>query len=136
MPNESFEFSQEQSEILNLLARLMKYVAFLFILLGVVIGIFCGFTIIKHPLQGISFLLQTILSIAFGVWTNSVSYSFKQIVETSGHDIDLLMDAFKNLKRVYTLQFIWLVIIAGLFLAVLILEAFFNFQTLSIFSTI
>jgi hypothetical protein len=135
MQDDPFEFSQEQNKILLLLARLMKYVAVLFIFLGIVIGIFCGFTIVKHPMRGISFLLQTILAIVFGVWTNNVSYSFKQIAETTGHDMEILMEAFKTLKRVYTLQFIYLVIIALLFLAVLIMNTLTGFQAMSLFKT-
>jgi hypothetical protein len=124
MATEAFEFSEEQSNVLKRLARLMKYAAVLFIFIGVIIGIFCGFTIAHDIFRGSVYLFLTILTVVFGVWTNGISYSFRQIVETAGQDIDILMEAFKTMKRFYMLQFIWLIIITLLFLAVLILNTF------------
>jgi len=124
MANEQYEFSEEQNRIFILLANVMKYAALLFIFLGVIIGIFCGFTILNNPIRGITYFIMIIMAVAFGVWTNSVSYSLKQIVETTGKDVDILMEAFKALKQVYILQFIWLLIMTLLLLAVLVMSAF------------
>ncbi len=134
MADESFEFSEEQNNFIAKLAQYMKFAAILLIFLGIIIGVFCGFTIVKHPLRGFSYLLLTILSIVFGVWTNSVSYSFRQMVETSGKDINILMDAFKTLKQVYALQIIWVAIIIILLIAILILNTIFSYEAIIIFN--
>jgi hypothetical protein len=124
MTNEPYEFSPEQNKIFMPLARFMKYAALLYLLLSVVIGIFCGITIVKFPLRGSIYLFLTIINVAFGVWTNIVSYSFKQIVETTGRDIEILMEAFIILKNVYLLQFVWLLIITLLFIFILAITLF------------
>jgi hypothetical protein len=130
MTSEPYEFSPEQSEILKRLARMMKYAGILFIFLGVTIGTLCGFTIVNHPLRGYSYLFLTIIAVSFGVWTNSISYSFKLIAETKGQDIDLLIEALKTMKLVYTLQFIWLLIMTLLSLAVLFMNTLPGYQML------
>jgi hypothetical protein len=132
MGNESYEFSPEQNKILKTLARLMKYTALVFLFLGVIIGMFCSFTIMKDLIRGCTYLLLTIVAVTFGVWTNGVSYSFRQIVETKGLDINILMGAFKTMKLVYILQFMWLLIITLLLLTVLILSTLFGFHSISI----
>jgi hypothetical protein len=132
MANESYEFSPEQNKLLKTLARLMEYTALVFLFLGVIIGMFCSFTITKDLIRGCTYLLLTIVAVTFGVWTNSVSYSFRQIVETKGLDINIMMGAFKTMKLVYILQFMWLLIITLLLLAVLILSTLFGFQSISI----
>jgi hypothetical protein len=135
MAKKSYEFSQEQNRVLKRLARLMKYTVILFLSLTVVTGTFCVFTIKIDLAHGIGYILLTIIAATFGVLTNSVSYSFRRIVETTGHDIDILMKAFKMLKLVYTLQFIWLLIITLLFLAILIMSTLFGLQSISIIAS-
>lgn len=132
MANEAFEFSPEQNNVLKVLARLTKYTALVFLFLGVIIGVFCAFTVVKDNFIGTIYLLLTITAITFGVWTNTVSFSFRQIVETSGQDMNILIQAFKTLKLVYMLQFIWLFIITILFLAVLILSTIFGLRSIPI----
>jgi hypothetical protein len=124
MTDTPFEFSPEQNKLFIFLARLMKYAALLFLFLAVIVGIFCGFTITKMPVRGSVYLLMTVMLVVFGVWTNIVSYSFKQIVETTGRDIDILMQALRMLKQVYILQFLWLLIITIFFIIVLAMNAY------------
>jgi hypothetical protein len=130
MKSEPFEFSAEQNKIFQRLARLMKYAGILFIFLGVMIGTLSGVTILHQPLRGYGYLFLTILSVSFGVWTNSISYSFKLIAETSGQDITILMDALKTMKLVYTLQLIWLLIMTLASFAVLIVSTLSGYQIL------
>ncbi len=119
--NPNYEFTDEQNGMLTVLSRRMKYVGLLQIFLGVLIGCFCALTIVHQPLLGISYLLQTLLAATFGVWTNSASYSFKLIVDTTGRDIDHLMNAVGELRKLYNLQFILLFLILILFVGTLIL---------------
>jgi len=132
MSSESFEFSDEQNKNIKLLSRIMKYTALVFLSLGIILGIFAGLTIIKYPFAGYTYLVFTVVSITFGVWTNSASYSFRQIVDTEGKDIDILMEAFRMMERVYMLQFIWLLVISLLLLAALVLSAITEYQSVSI----
>ncbi len=100
----------------------MKYTGLLFIFFGVVVGAFCALTIRQYLLYGLAFLFQTLLLATIGVWTNFASYAFRQIAETTGSDMDHLMDALHNMRRLYWLQTVWLVIAICLTLAVLILS--------------
>jgi hypothetical protein len=132
MTDEQYEFTSEQNVTLKRLARIMRYAALLFLLLGAISGIYCGITITKYPIYGAGYLLMAIMAVASGVWTNSVSHSFLLIVETTGKDMDLLMRAFHSLKRVYTLQFIWLMILTLLFIAVLLTNVLSGYPVFSI----
>ncbi|HTP80571.1 MAG TPA: hypothetical protein VMM57_09225 [Bacteroidota bacterium] len=118
----AYEFSEEQNATLSVLARRMKFVGLMQIFLGVLIGCFCALTIVRQPLLGVSYLLQALLAATFGVWTNSASFSFKLIVETTGRDMDHLMEAVASLRKLYNLQFILLALVLIFFLATLLLS--------------
>ena len=132
MEQQPYEFSEDQNKSLRRLARLMKFSAVLFLFLGIILGIFCGFTIVNFTVRGSIYLLLTIVALISGVWTNSISYSFRLIVETTGKDIEHLMNAFNTLKRVYFLQFAWLIVLTLLFASVLLTSAISGIQAISI----
>jgi hypothetical protein len=125
-----YEFTSEENTICSKLAKYMKYTGLLFIFLGVLIGIFCGLTIVKSPYHGIAYLLQTILVVTIGVWTNSASYSFRLIVETAGNDMDNLMDALNTMRRLYTIQFFLSIVAVFATLAVLIMSMVLSYTTM------
>jgi len=58
--------------------------------------------------------------IIIGIRTIGASNSFKKIVETEASDISHLMNALNELKKLYTLQYV-LVIIAIVFMGIAIL---------------
>lgn len=122
MTQPPYEFTDEQNATLKSLARSMKYTGLLFIFFGIVVGVFCALTIRQYPFYGLAFLFQTLLLATIGVWTNFASYAFRLIAETVGSDMDHLMDALHNMRRLYWLQTVWLVIAICLTLAVLVLS--------------
>jgi hypothetical protein len=130
-----FEFSRGQNKTLRSLARMMKYTALLFLSLGIAIALLCVFTITRDLLHGLGYLALSVAAATFGVWTNSISYSLKQIVETKGHDIEILMKAFNTFRYVYMLQFIWLFIVTLLTLAILIMSTIFGLQAIPILAS-
>lgn len=131
MAQPPYEFTSGQNTLLTSLAKYMKFSGLLFIFLGIVIGIFCSFTIVRNPLEGIAFLLQTLMIATIGVWTNFASYEFRQIAETAGNDMDLLMDALRNMKRLYSLQCIWVTINIAAILVLLILSFIMGYHLLA-----
>jgi hypothetical protein len=128
MTQPPYEFTAEQNSIMKSLARSMKYTGLLFIFFGIIVGVFCALTITRDPAYGLAFLFQTLLLATIGVWTNFASYAFRLIAETAGSDMDHLMDALHNMRRLYWLQTLWLAIAICLTLAVLILSAIFGYR--------
>jgi hypothetical protein len=115
----NYEFTAAENEVVQSLARNMKYVGLLHISLGALIGVLCGLTILNQIFLGVSYLLQTILLVIIGVWVNSASASFRKIVKTAGEDIPHLMSALDSLRKLYKLQFILLTAVVLLFIATL-----------------
>jgi len=65
---------------------------------------------------GLANIIQGIVQIIIGFWTNKAASAFKQIVTTQGNDIENLMGALGELRKLYTLQY-WLYIVALIFVA-------------------
>jgi uncharacterized membrane protein len=55
-------------------------------------------------------IISGIIILLIGFWTYTAASSFNRIVKTQGNDIENLMNALKELRKLYTLQF-WLFII-------------------------
>jgi len=49
-------------------------------------------------------IIQGIVQIIIGFWTNKAASAFKQIVATQGNDIENLMGALRELRKLYTLS--------------------------------
>lgn len=116
MEAKTYEFTSAQNQLIGSLASRMKFVAIFFIVLG---GIAAVAGIFSLP-QGIVTIFMAAFYILVGIWTIKAANSFKQIVDTAESDISYLMNALNELKKLYTLQYV-LVIIAIIFLAVTVL---------------
>jgi hypothetical protein len=81
--------------------------------LGVLVAIAGLFTLLRG---GISNIITGVVQIIIGVWTNKAASSFKLIVNTQGNDIENLMGALGELRKLYTLQY-WLLILSLIFAA-------------------
>ena len=68
-------------------------------------------------------LIAGIVYLLIGVWTNNAASSFRKIVGTRGRDVTNLMDALGNLRSVYSLQRI-LIIIALVLIPLVMIAAF------------
>lgn len=116
MEEKTYEFTTDQNQLIGTLAGRMKFVAIFFIVLGCIMGLAGLFNL---P-AGIVYLVMAAIYIIIGIWTIGASNSFKKIVETEASDISHLMNALNELKKLYTLQYV-LVIIAIVFMGIAIL---------------
>lgn len=113
MEFQQYEFSSSQNELITQLAEKMRFVAYFTIGLGVLVAIAGLFTLLRG---GISNIITGVVQIIIGVWTNKAASSFKLIVNTQGNDIENLMGALGELRKLYTLQY-WLLILTLIFAA-------------------
>lgn len=128
MTSSGYEFSSSQNELIGDLAKKMNFVGILLIAVGIV-GIITGIINIFTALAAaektgivLSNLIQGIFSLLIGTWTRNAAKAFKQIVKTVGTDIENLMIALGELRKLYTLQY-WLVIIALVFFVLILVFA-------------
>lgn len=126
MTSKLYEFSTSQNSLIRDLAQKMQFVSYFLILLGILDSLFGMFSLIReftltHNGVG-NLLIQGIVKILIGVWTGNASRSFKLIVETQGSDIENLMGALGELRKLYRLQY-WLILIAVVFTAIALVVA-------------
>ncbi len=91
----------------------MRFVAYFLIGVGVLIAISGLFTLLRG---GIGNIINGVVQIILGVWTNKAASSFQLMVDTQGNDIENLMGALGELRKLYTLQY-WLLILTLIFMA-------------------
>lgn len=126
MESREYEFSSSQNELIKNLADKMRFVAAFLIAVGA-LGVIGGLLTLARG--GLSNIISAVVYILIGVWTNNASSAFRRIVETSGSDIENLMGALGELRKLYTLQY-WLLIIAFIFIAVaLVFSLIFGLAT-------
>ncbi|EAW34528.1 hypothetical protein [Lyngbya sp. PCC 8106] len=124
MTPSGYEFSTSQNELIGDLAKKMNFVAILLIVIGIlgivvgVVNLFTGLAASEKTVIVLNNLIQGFFSLLIGTWTRNAAKAFKQIVTTAGTDIENLMIALGELRKLYTLQY-WLVIIALVFFAIL-----------------
>ena len=113
MEFQQYEFSSSQNELIKQLAEKMRFVAYFLIGVGVLIAISGLFTLLRG---GIGNIINGVVQIILGVWTNKAASSFQLMVNTQGNDIENLMGALGELRKLYTLQY-WLLILTLIFMA-------------------
>ncbi len=119
MESREYEFSSSQNELIKNLADKMRFVAYFLIAVGV-LGALGGLLSLRAG--GAGNIISGVVYILIGVWTNNASSAFRRIVETSGSDIENLMGALGELRKLYTLQY-WLLIIALIFIVIALVFA-------------
>lgn len=100
-----YEFTPEQNQSITDLARKMRLVGFVLVVVGV-LGILAGGLDLSRNLGS---LIQGLLNVFLGFFTLRGSIAFRQIVTTRGRDISFLMDALRSLGWLYGL-FYWLIV--------------------------
>ncbi len=116
-----YEFSSSQNELIGDLAKKMSFVAILSIVAGVItlisaiVILIAAFTEPQRFPEAINALIQGIFFLLIGTWTKNAGSAFKRIVTTAGTDIENLMGALGELRKLYTLQY-WLVILLLVFI--------------------
>jgi hypothetical protein len=121
------EFSGEQGETIGSLGTSMRAVGLFFVVLGLWVVVAAAFTAnlgvmeaLRRPSSWI-ILLQGVLAVIIGVWTRAAGSEFQRVATTAGADIQHLMDAVVQLRKVYRLQ--WLLILAAMVLLALFVVA-------------
>jgi hypothetical protein len=117
MEEKTYEFTADQNQLIGTLAKRMKFVAIFLIVLGAIVAVSGLFTLSRG---GIIYIFMAALYLIIGIWTIRAANSFKLIVDTEASDISHLMNALNELKKLYTLQYV-LMIIAIVFMAIAIL---------------
>jgi hypothetical protein len=109
--SQQYEFSSSQNELIKQLAEKMRFVAYFLIGVGVLVAISGVFTLTRG---GFANTISGVVQVIVGIWTNKAASSFKLIVNTQGNDIENLMGALGELRKLYTLQY-WLLIVTLIF---------------------
>lgn len=117
---QEYEFTNRQNELIEDLSKKMNFVGILMII-GAVLSLISGVVVLfMSASQGIvdfSSIIQGVLLLFVGLWTRNAARAFRRVVNTTGTDIENLMSALRELRKLYTLQY-WLVLIALIFLAI------------------
>ncbi|MDJ1178365.1 hypothetical protein PJF56_05775 [Roseofilum sp. BLCC_M91] len=106
MQSSNYEFDGSQNVLIGQLASRMKFVSIFLIIAGVLTVVFG----LLGSGDGIGSMISGIADFLIGIWTYQASTAFKRIVDTQGQDIENLMGALGELRKLYTLQY-WVLII-------------------------
>lgn len=114
MENGSYEFNESQNQLILDLSKKMMFVSY-FLMVSGVLGVISGVILLRNG--GFSGLVQGFIVLITGIWTINAAKAFQLIVNTQGNDIENLMGALGQLRKLYTLQF-WLFLIAVIFMVI------------------
>lgn len=110
----NYEFSPSQNELIQDLSKKMKFVGYILLALGILLALVGVFTLTQG---GVGTIVQGVIQIVLGIWTGKAASAFQRIVDTSGSDIENLMGALGELRKLYNLQF-WLFLIGLILIAI------------------
>lgn len=116
MQNQSYEFDQAQNRLIQELSEKMRFVSYFLIALGV---LFILLGIVRLRTGGLGSTIQGVLQVVIGFWTKQAAASFQLIVNTQGSDIQNLMGALRELRKLYSLQY-WIFLIAVILILITI----------------
>ncbi|MGL5135972.1 MAG: hypothetical protein ACRC78_25860 [Planktothrix sp.] len=117
MDNGSYEFNESQNQLILDLSKKMRFVSYFLIVSGA-LGVISGFITISRGIEGgFSGIVQGVILLVTGIWTINSAKAFQLIVNTQGNDIENLMGALGQLRKLYTLQY-WLFLIAVIFMVI------------------
>lgn len=100
-----YEFDMEENTVIDSLAGLMKFCAWVSIVFGA-LNLALGLVQLGGDKEGegIASMFQGTVMMVVGVWTRRAARAMKDIVTTEGNDIINLMAGLRELKKVYKLQ--------------------------------
>ncbi len=123
-----FEFTPIQGDVIRSLAKRMNFVGTIYVIASIIVGLAGLVALLFSPLIGVFYFLLLIPELLVGIWTIHAAHSFRQIIDTRGHDIPHLMKALSSLRKLYTLMF-WLLIAALAFMILAIAAGVFIWLT-------
>ena len=121
MESQSYEFNNTQERLIRELSDKMRFVSYFLIAIGALL-IISGIARIGRG--GFGGIINGIIQLLIGIWTNKAASSFRQIVDTRENDIENLMNALGELRKLYALQY-WLLILALIVIGIGLLAAIF-----------
>jgi hypothetical protein len=121
MESQEYEFSNSQNELIQHLADKMRFVGYFLIVLGAILTLVGLISLVKGG--GVSAIVNGTIQLLIGFWTQKAAASFARIVKTQGNDMQNLMGALGELRKLYTLQY-WLYIIAIVFTLIFVIMRF------------
>lgn len=124
VPPHGYEFSPLQADVIRSLSKRMNFVGTIYLIASIIVGLAGLVALMFSPLVGAFYFLLLIPELLVGIWTIHAAHSFRQVVDTPGHDIPHLMKALSSLRKLYTLMF-WLLIAALAFMILAIAAGVF-----------
>lgn len=109
-----YEFDQSQNQLFRDLAQKMRFVSFFLIALGILLVIGGLFNLSRGEIGSV---ISGVVQVIIGFWTYRAAGAFRKIVDTQGNDVENLMGALGELRKLYTLQY-WLILFATIFIVV------------------
>jgi hypothetical protein len=110
---QEYEFSSSQNALIGDLGKKMNFVGILMII-GAVLALISGavalFSSAAQNTLDFSSIIQGIFLLITGLWTRNAAQAFNRVVNTTGSDIENMLGALGELRKLYTLQY-WLIII-------------------------
>jgi hypothetical protein len=97
----------------------MRFVSYFLIVLGV---LFILLGVVRLRVGDFGSIFQGIIQVIIGFWTKQAATSFQLIVNTQGSDIQNLMGALRELRKLYTLQY-WIFLVAVILVIIAIVLA-------------
>lgn len=124
---QEYEFSNSQNKLIGDLGKKMNFVGILMIIgatLALISGVVALFAGASQGSFDFSAITQGIFLLLTGLWTRNAAQSFKRVVNTTGSDIENMLGALGELRKLYNLQY-WLIIITLIALAVILIFGLF-----------
>jgi hypothetical protein len=117
-PSGGYEFSESQNVVFRGLAQAMSFVGLFYLVGGGILGLAAIVTLAGGaPASALSGGVQAAFLLPVGLWTRRAARAASAITTSQGNDVDHLMAAMEELRRVYGLQRALLV---GLFAVILL----------------
>ena len=123
---DQYEFGARENQVIGELSSRMRFVA-VFILLLSALSIVSGFLTLAGG-SGYVPIVNGVVALIGALWQLKAARSFREIVDTSGNDLDHLMEALVQLRRFYTLQVLLVVV---LITVVTLMTVFALYQSVS-----
>lgn len=109
-PADGYEFTEAQNVEFISAATWMEIMAWASIVFG-------GLSCLSILVQNVPGLIGGLILVVSGVWTHRAAAAFHRVATTTGRDIDNVMEAVANLKKLYRLQ---VVLLAAYFAMVIV----------------
>ena len=108
-----YEFNDSENQVISELSDAMSFVGSALIIFGALSGL-VGIWQATRDITGLGGLIQVVLYVIMGVFTRNAAAAFDRIIKTEGDDIANLMSALGQLKSLYSLQRVLLLIAMAL----------------------